>query len=76
MSGKMGMIMTSGYQQGPVKSGSGIANGIATGIANGIANGSGFTVRSGLMVSSNFRKSALVMDLYELAKSESCGSCK
>lgn len=60
MSGKMGMIMTSGYQQGPAKSGS----------------GSGATVRSGLMVSSNFRKAALVMDLYGLAKSESCGSCK
>lgn len=60
MSGKMGMIMTSGYQQGPAKSGS----------------GSGVTVRSGLMVSSNFRKAALVMDLYGLAKSESCGSCK
>ena len=58
MSGKMGMIMTSGYQQGPAKSGSGV------------------TVRSGLMVSSNFRKAALVMDLYGLAKSESCGSCK
>jgi len=56
----MGMIMTSGYQQGPAKSGS----------------GSGVTVRSGLMVSSNFRKAALVMDLYGLAKSESCGSCK
>lgn len=64
MSGKMGMIMTSGYQQGPAKSGS------------GSGSGSGATVRSGLMVSSNFRKAALVMDLYELAKSESCGSCK
>lgn len=62
MSGKMGMIMTSGYQQGPAKSGSG--------------SGGGVTVRSGLMVSSNFRKAALVMDLYGLAKSESCGSCK
>jgi hypothetical protein len=64
----MGMIMTSGYQQGPAKSGSGSGS--------GIASGSGVTVRSGLMVSSNFRKAALVMDLYGLAKSESCGSCK
>ena len=70
MSGKMGMIMTSGYQQGPAKSGSGSRSG------SGIASGSGVTVRSGLMVSSNFRKAALVMDLYGLAKSESCGSCK
>ena len=62
----MGMIMTSGYQQGPAKSGSG----------SGIASGSGVTVRTGLIVSSNFRKAALVMDLYGLAKSESCGSCK
>ena len=27
MSGKMGMIMTSGYQQGPAKSGSGSGSG-------------------------------------------------
>jgi hypothetical protein len=68
----MGMIMTSGYQQGPAKSGSGSRSGSGS----GIASGSGVTVRSGLMVSSNFRKAALVMDLYGLAKSESCGSCK
>ncbi len=65
MSGRMGMILTSGYQVAwptsePVKT-----QNVAETVVQNYTN-----------TSSNYRKGAISMDLYDLMKSKSCAGCK
>ena len=65
MSGRMGMILTSGYQVAwttnePIKK-----QNVAETVVQNYTN-----------TSSNYRKGAISMDLYDLMKSKSCAGCK